>query len=80
MIFFMKQDYRPDSPIDTFSQRTLSLVNSEEISHKTDIDASGSYEAEEDNGNKFMCEINPGIIVKSSMKFEISEESLEKGG
>ena len=67
-------------PISSFSCPTITLVDSEEVSYDSDLDATTTYAVAAELDNKVLSDLNPGINVKDAQVFEISKEAYDAGG
>lgn len=69
-----------EEPIGSFSTPTVGLIDENDTSYDTDLDASVEYamETEIDN-SKVLSDLNPGISVTSADAFEVSKEQFSQG-
>ncbi|MBQ7574210.1 MAG: DUF4352 domain-containing protein [Clostridia bacterium] len=63
-----------DQPISSFSCPQIKLVDDKGTKYSSDIEASSYYATETDPDRKILSDLNPGIKVKDSAVFEISQE------
>jgi len=69
-----------DSPVGSFSQPSIKLVDSNGTEYDWDLGKSSTYATEKKIDSKVLSDLNPGITVTDAKVFEISKESYEKGG
>lgn len=67
-------------PVSAFSCPTISLVDSEDTSYDSDLDATTTYATAAELDSKVLSDLNPGINVKDAQVFEISKEAYDAGG
>lgn len=69
-----------NKPLDTFSIRSINLVNKKSRKYEVDINAKSNYAVETTIDNsKIASDLNPGIKVMKVDVFEISKNSYAKG-
>lgn len=63
-----------NEPIGTFSQPSVSLVDSKNTTYNIDISASTLYAIEADDTSQALSDLNPGVIVNDTGVFQIGKE------
>lgn len=66
--------------IGMFSKPSISLIDPNGNDYDADIGASSVFATVVDDNEKVLSDLNPGITVKSSTVFEVSEEALKTFG
>ena len=64
-----------EEPMSSFSFSSINLIDSKKTKYSADISASSYYATETDPNKKILSDLNPGITVKDSDVFEVSEDS-----
>lgn len=67
------------SPISSWSNPTIKLVDSKGNKYDSDINASSNYATEVEPDRKILSDLNPGITVKDAKVFEISKDLYATG-
>jgi len=67
------------TPIGSFSQPRVQLVDSKGTKYDSDIGASGNFATELKIDTKILSDLNPGITVNNAEVFEISKELYTAG-
>ena len=62
-----------DKPIGTFSQPTFSLIDSKNVTYRSDISASSYYSTEVNTTDKALSDLNPGVTVTDACVFELGK-------
>ena len=63
-----------NEPIGTFSQPYFKLVDGNNTTYNTDIDASSSYVTEVEDTSKFLSDLNPGVTIYDTGVFQIGKD------